>query len=898
MYHYNFTNDLRISNLDSILTEASTAFITDTVPSAAEDKSKNNNFMTVGFYFNLKAKGNCAKLASKGNVKKVVLNFIKKFQFPNPRTPSDYENAKADNIVLAPMRDIVKLLHIFSLIDKSAAYLTKDEIKNFVFYNDDLAKRKNYNLLNTANQILEYRKNYLLPKNIDTNENDHIWNQPDRQIREMIKTLNYTGCFIEDEDGIKLRTDSIARDNEADLFEIINCNSYWDGNTAEEYQEYMDEGLELGDFEIGYEDELTRIYNLKKSKDFAMEAFNFLKQKHLLNNTVISNLTNLDFCKEELKCSYSILIKLPDGYTDENIKELSFVHGGLRYYQEPLKTADEVFITTNDWYDGTGTGNHSNNRITYINYIRSLLEGENKMTEKIGRLYNRIVFGAPGTGKSKLLADESEMFKSKKQQKNELEKIKMEFANVKSNENLVPQCAAIGFVYANQILKMKNDEINNLLQDFNPTQNVGYYMKVGAQVSKFYNLNESKEELVYEECPELIKQAYNNIDAKKNRVPQMFAIGLKFSDFIFDEFGDNSPRNQINTILGLGVEHASGYYITTGGQTLRFIKKLNSKDQANYEDRTVERVTFHPNYGYAQFVGAYKPVQDSDNEDVIRYEYVPGPFMRVYVNAVKEMKRAKEDGVVPQKYLLLIEEINRANMAAVFGDVFQLLDRKSDGNSDYPITISEDMKKYLARNGINSNELSIPSNMYIWATMNSADQGVLPMDAAFKRRWEFEYLNINNSELEIDENMNKLKFKDGEIDWNSLRHMINNRIISKYNVNEDKLLGPFFIKKGNQSDEEFMQSFSSKVLMYLFEDVCKMNPKLMFAGIEKQKLLFSDVMEKFKTEGLKIFNFSEEEKKQAKGEIQQSQKSIGNGGSEKKDSNQNPEITKVSDSEE
>ena len=115
MYHYNFTNDLRITSLDEILKEASDAFLTDTVPSAAEDKSKNNNFMTVGFYFNLKAKGNCAKLAAKGKIRKVVLNFIKKFQFPNPRTSTDYENAVNDKILLAPMRDIVKILHILAL---------------------------------------------------------------------------------------------------------------------------------------------------------------------------------------------------------------------------------------------------------------------------------------------------------------------------------------------------------------------------------------------------------------------------------------------------------------------------------------------------------------------------------------------------------------------------------------------------------------------------------------------------------------------------------------------------------------------------------------------------------------------------------------------------------------
>lgn len=241
MYHYNFTNDLRISNLDNILQEAANAFLTDTVPSATVDKSKNNNFMTVGFYFNLKAKGNCAKLASKGNIKKVVLNFIKKFQFPNPRTSDDFRNSIEDKILLAPMRDIVKLLHILALTDSKNAFLTKDEIKNFIFYNDDLAKRKNYNLLLTASQIIQYRKDENLPPNIHTTESEHFWNQPERQIREMIKTLNYTGCFTEDETGIKLKTNGITRDNEADLFEIIDCNSYWTGETTEDYRKYMDE---------------------------------------------------------------------------------------------------------------------------------------------------------------------------------------------------------------------------------------------------------------------------------------------------------------------------------------------------------------------------------------------------------------------------------------------------------------------------------------------------------------------------------------------------------------------------------------------------------------------------------------------------------------------------------
>ena len=153
-----------------------------------------------------------------------------------------------------------------------------------------------------------------------------------------------------------------------------------------------------------------------------------------------------------------------------------------------------------------------------------------------------------------------------------------------------------------------------------------------------------------------------------------------------------------------------------------------------------ERVTFHPDYTYANFVGTYKPVPtiDSDGKDAITYEYVPGPFMRIYVDSIKAIREHQL-----KRFLLIIEEINRANVAAVFGDVFQLLDRDDTNKSEYPIQVSEDIKKYLAKPDVlggtpeDYSSLSIPDNMFIWATMNSADQGVFPMDTAFKRRWDF-----------------------------------------------------------------------------------------------------------------------------------------------------------------
>ena len=298
------------------------------------------------------------------------------------------------------------------------------------------------------------------------------------------------------------------------------------------------------------------------------------------------------------------------------------------------------------------------------------------------------------------------------------------------------------------------------------------------------------------------------------------------------------------------------------GKSFKLDKDLKDETGTKYFTY-YERVTFHPSYSYANFVGTYKPVKDEKGDGQITYEFVEGPFIRVLRQALCDTEG--------NNYLLIIEEINRANVTAVFGDVFQLLDRDSSNCSQYQVAASEDLHKHLIKHGVPEDkaaELRIPSNMYIWATMNSADQGVQPLDTAFKRRWEFEYLDINNSEEKIDASMKNIQFPDQTMDWNLLRHLINNRLSSNYNINEDKLLGPFFIRKGNQTDEQFIKSFKSKVLMYLFEDVCKINPKPLFTGISETKLYFSNIVSSFEKDGIKIFNFSNEEINKAKSEIE------------------------------
>lgn len=291
--------------------------------------------------------------------------------------------------------------------------------------------------------------------------------------------------------------------------------------------------------------------------------------------------------------------------------------------------------------------------------------------------------------------------------------------------------------------------------------------------------------------------------------------------------------------------------------TLNHEKDLLLADGGEYE-----RVTFHPDYSYANFVGTYKPVpcKDSDGKDAITYSYVPGPFMRTYVKA---LQNSRTD--TPKPFLLIVEEINRANVAAVFGDVFQLLDRGDDEVSEYPIQASEDIKKYLAGelggNPDDYAEIRIPDNMFIWATMNSADQGVFPMDTAFKRRWDFTYLGIDDSEAGIVGK--KVVLGQGDyrriVEWNALRKAINDELLS-YKVNEDKLMGPYFISKKDLPEGEmidpavFTRIFKNKVIMYLFDDAAKQKRITLFGGCdEKAKNQYSKICREFDTKGVYIF---------------------------------------------
>ena len=269
----------------------------------------------------------------------------------------------------------------------------------------------------------------------------------------------------------------------------------------------------------------------------------------------------------------------------------------------------------------------------------------------------------------------------------------------------------------------------------------------------------------------------------------------------------------------------------------------------------VIRTTFHPDSDYSTFVGAYKPttkevpvisnfggkaikVKDEDGNDIkeerIVYEFVNQAFLQAYVGAWQKLA---DNTIEPKKQYLVIEEINRGNCAQIFGDLFQLLDRNPQGFSEYPIKADADMKKQLKKqlaglsienaaviNAMYKNEdvvskvldgdiLLLPCNLFIWATMNTSDQSLFPIDSAFKRRWDWKYVPIANAGKGW-----RIQINGKQYDWWDFLKKIN-ALIGEKTHSEDKKLGYFFCKTQNGIIDA--ETFVGKVIFYLWNDVFK-----------------------------------------------------------------------------
>lgn len=369
-------------------------------------------------------------------------------------------------------------------------------------------------------------------------------------------------------------------------------------------------------------------------------------------------------------------------------------------------------------------------------------------------------------------------------------------------------------------------------------------------------------------CLQMFGVELNNTD--KVRVYINNFTDLIISDdlmFVNDHLADTSIPEIYPKNIGLSAEDYFNYF------TIGLHQKADSLQQIFYgapgtgkshaineltAGKDVIRTTFHPDTDYSTFVGAYKPttkpvpvitvigteavpVRDKNGkemmEDKIVYEYVSQAFLQAYVAAWRKYCDVQE-GEEPMDEFLVIEEINRGNCAQIFGDLFQLLDRGDEGFSEYPIKADSDMKKLLEKEfegleiknkeGINAlfkggkdivaevlagDILLLPNNLYIWATMNTSDQSLFPIDSAFKRRWDWNYVPISDAGKNW-----MIEVNGAQYDWWKFLEAINDKVYHA-TYSEDKKMGYFFCKAndGVISAEKFV----SKVIFYLWNDVFK-----------------------------------------------------------------------------
>ena len=266
------------------------------------------------------------------------------------------------------------------------------------------------------------------------------------------------------------------------------------------------------------------------------------------------------------------------------------------------------------------------------------------------------------------------------------------------------------------------------------------------------------------------------------------------------------------------------FYGAPGTGKSHKIKNDEKVKEAN-EKNLVFRTTFHPDSDYSTFVGAYKPtikpVADkykavAGKDEEITYSFVPQAFLQAYVAAWDNPE---------ENVYLVIEEINRGNCAQIFGDLFQLLDRDCEGFSEYPIMADNDLKKYLNgkdesghdiltnKDGIKDGKLRLPQNLYIWATMNTSDQSLFPIDSAFKRRWDWVYVPIDTAKETW-----YIKVGEDYYSWTQFLNKVNDKLLTDETA-EDKHLGFYFCKAQNNVISQ--DTFVAKVLFYLWNDVFK-----------------------------------------------------------------------------
>lgn len=450
----------------------------------------------------------------------------------------------------------------------------------------------------------------------------------------------------------------------------------------------------------------------------------------------------------------------------------------------------------------------------YIEFFKLLDFGKKEKAINISLPHNRILYGAPGTGKSYKLEEQVEAY----------------FPKIENQIEIQEEYDAEDISYWLVGASHDSKDMTDIFISQGYWEN-GYNNRYQDQVNQ----------ISPGDCIAIKSSFTRKMNGKHISVLRVKAIGIVKENF----------KNGKRVLVDWKVKETKDYDNISYRATIHKIKGNNEflfapilhRDKAKVEIvmiPTHERVTFYDGYTYGQFIGTYKPIKEGTE---ITYDYIPGSFTRLLLEAYKNPK---------SNFCLIIEELNRAKADKVFGNIFQLLDRKEDGTSQYKIALSEDQKNYfnteLAEFEILQNLLNeglyLPNNFYIWATMNSADQGVYPLDSAFKRRWSFEHIGLNENEDKFGDKGQKyyIQYSIGkeEIEWNDFRRQINNELL-KHNIPEDRLLAPFFIKsrdfiKENGKNILDEKVFLNKILVYLFDDVLRH---------KKKTILFSEECSSF-----------------------------------------------------
>lgn len=244
-------------------------------------------------------------------------------------------------------------------------------------------------------------------------------------------------------------------------------------------------------------------------------------------------------------------------------------------------------------------------------------------------------------------------------------------------------------------------------------------------------------------------------------------------------------------------------------------KSHTINSDANITEQNSIRTTFHPDSDYSTFVGCYKPTKDEERGE-ITYDFTPQAFTNAYVAAWKDLDNP---------FYLIIEEINRGNCAQIFGDIFQLLDRNEQGYSSYKTTPDQDLANYIRKQLADTDiedvevksgkKMQLPPNLHIWATMNTSDQSLFPIDSAFKRRWDWRYIPIDYTDRG-----HYIACGDTQYSWADFLQKVNDKV-EAVTQSEDKKLGYWFMGNGAEQKEITIDRFVSKVVFYLWNDVFK-----------------------------------------------------------------------------